>query len=101
MRKYTTALTFNVTLSRVTTSCEGTSIASTRSESRTSRSIGRKTRITPGPFGWASNAAQPEDDASLVFRENLDAGEQIDRDDHRDDRNKGRVHRYSSTAYLL
>jgi hypothetical protein len=38
-----------VTLSRVMTSCEGTSMASWRRETRTIWSMGRKTRMTPGP----------------------------------------------------
>src|SRR5260370_29193712 len=50
-RKKMTAFTFTVTLSLVTTSCGGTSRLARRSEIRTMRSIGRKTRISPGPFG--------------------------------------------------
>src|SRR6202046_4482291 len=53
-RKYTTAFTFTVTLSRVTTSCGGTSSVSMRSETRTMRSGGAKTKMTPGPFGSGS-----------------------------------------------
>ena len=50
-RKYTTALTFTDTLSRVITSCGGTSSTTVRRLTRTIRSMGANTRITPGPFG--------------------------------------------------
>src|SRR5262245_13035090 len=45
-----TALTETVTLSRVITSCGGTSMVTVRKLTLTIRSIGRKTRITPGPL---------------------------------------------------
>ena len=38
-----------------------------RREIRTMRSIGAKTRITPGPFGLRQHAAQAEDHAALVL----------------------------------
>src|SRR4026207_562642 len=49
-----TAFTFTVTLSRVITSCAGTSRVSTRNETRTMRSMGAKTRMMPGPLGLGS-----------------------------------------------
>ncbi len=49
-----TAFTFNVTLSRVMMSCGGTSSASCRSETRTMRSNGLKTKMMPGPLGSSS-----------------------------------------------
>ena len=49
-RKYTTAFTFSETLSRVMTSCGGTSHVTTRSETRTIRSIGQMMSTSPGPF---------------------------------------------------
>src|SRR5262249_19915931 len=45
-----TALTETVTLSRVITSCGGTSMVTVRKLTLTMRSIGRNTRITPGPL---------------------------------------------------
>src|ERR1043165_175000 len=56
-RRKTTAFTFSVTLSRVMMSCGGTSNASCRSDTRTIRSIGAKTRKSPGPF--ASGSRRP------------------------------------------
>src|ERR1017187_3652748 len=50
-----TAFTFTVTLSRVTTSCAGTSSVSMRSDTRTIRSTGANTKTSPGPFGSFSN----------------------------------------------
>src|SRR6202021_869877 len=49
-RKKITAFTLSVTLSRVMMSCGGTSRASWRNETRTMRSIGANTRMTPGPL---------------------------------------------------
>src|SRR5712692_2190143 len=53
-RKKITAFTFTVTLSRVTTSCGGTSRVSIRRDTRTMRSTGTKTKQTPGPLGFVS-----------------------------------------------
>src|ERR1019366_5896497 len=55
-----TALTFTVTLSRVTTSCDGTSRVSIRRETRTMRSMGANTRMMPGPFGCGSTRPSRE-----------------------------------------
>src|SRR6266571_2501148 len=54
-RKYTTAFTFTETLSRVITSCGGTSCTTVRSDTRTMRSIGKNTRAIPGPFAASSS----------------------------------------------
>ena len=60
-------------------------MVSTRSEMRTMRSIGAKTRITPGPFGLSQQPAQAKDHAALVLGEDLDGRKQVqtyDDDDH-------------------
>src|SRR3990172_9264657 len=49
-RKYTTALTFTVTLSRVIASCEGTSMVITLRSTFTMRSTNGMRRMKPGPL---------------------------------------------------
>ena len=51
----------------------------------TMRSIGEKTRMMPGPFGLGQDPAEPEDDAALVFPEDLDGVQDVEDDDPDDD----------------
>ena len=58
--------------------------ASCRSDTRTIRSMGANTRITPGPFA-AQQPSQAKDHAALVFGQNFDGTEKINEDDDNDD----------------
>src|SRR5512140_3121871 len=53
--KYTTAFTFTDTLSRVMTSCGGTSRTTVRREIRIIVSKGQKMNVRPGPWGWGES----------------------------------------------
>src|SRR3990172_8199454 len=59
-RKYTTALTFTVTLSRVITSWGGTSRTTVRRLTRIIRSMGQATMMRPGPFGFRTTFPTPK-----------------------------------------
>src|ERR671912_853962 len=73
-----TALTFTDTLSRVMTSCGGTSMTIVRRLTRTMRSIGHATNVNPGPFGWSISLPSLKTTArSYSFRILIDANSQI------------------------
>src|SRR5687768_9885652 len=72
-RKYSTAFTFTDTLSRVMTSCGGTSKTTVRRLTLIIRSIGANTRITPGPLGcgssFPSRKTTPRSYSARIFTE--------------------------------
>ena len=73
-----------MTLSRVITSCGGTSSTTVRRLTRTMRSMGQATMIEPGALGLRQHLAEAEDDAALVLVQDLDR-EQQPEDDGADD----------------
>ena len=77
----TTAFTLMVTLSRVITSCGGTSSTSCRRLMRTIWSIGRKTRMMPGPLGAPSTRPSRKITPRSYSRRILIEFRQVENDD--------------------
>ena len=91
-RKYATAFTRTGTLSRVMTSCGGTTSVIVRSSTCTMRSMIGMSRKRPGPFGCAEQPAEPEHHPALVLAQHPHgAREEGDREggEHRQDDDRG------------
>ena len=74
-------MTLTETLSRVMTSCGGTSSTTVRRPDADHAIDGRKDEDEPGPLGLRQQLAEPEDHAALVLGQDLDRADQIEHDD--------------------
>jgi len=79
-----TALTLRVTLSRVMMSCEGTSMASWRRETRRS-GRGAEDEDHAGTGGVVAHAAEAEDDGALILLGILMELRNVEQEDEDDD----------------